>query len=351
MSILEKLELELYKKRIPMTVTVELTKRCNLDCRHCYVDHNDLDNELSIDDFKDVIDQLEDMGVMIIALSGGEVFYKKDSFKLIEYIRSKNMGVKLITTATLLNKKDANYLKELGVLEVGLSLYSDKENVHNYITKKESFKKTLEMAIYLKKIGVNVLVKTLIMNLNYKDIKGLHSLLSSYDIPCQFDLGVTDSQNNVREVKKFSLSDEQLLEMYLDEEIRNILYNVKSFEETYCEKGRLENYNDEDAVCSIARTSMWINSKGEVFPCIHFPYPIGDLKKRPLKEIWYNNKMIDRILERSKYKYYKKCHSCSASKYCSPCLALNYMENKEHCNSNNKRDAFSVKKVVNLIYK
>ena len=68
MGILSKIEKKLYKKRVPMNVTIEVTKRCNLDCVHCYVDHEDLDVELSIEEFKGVIDQLYDLGVIVIVL-------------------------------------------------------------------------------------------------------------------------------------------------------------------------------------------------------------------------------------------------------------------------------------------
>ncbi len=344
MGILDKLERKLYKKRVPMAVTIEVTKRCNLDCIHCYVDHEDLDVELSIEDFKGVVDQLYDLGVIVIVLSGGELFYKKGIWELMEYVRFKKMGLKIITAATLLNKSDADRLKDLGILEVGISIYSHKAEVHDFITRKEgSFKKTLEMATYLREIGVLVVSKTLIMNLNYKDIIDVYNMSVERGIIPQFDMSISDAQNDARDPKQFSLTSEQIVELYQNKEVREILYNTKSFEDTYC-KPKYE-YQDEDERCNIGRTAMWINAKGEVFPCIQFQYPVGDLKIDSLKDIWYNNPKIDKVLEMAKYKNYKACHNCEAVKYCSPCIALTVRENRTDCNTTNHKEAFAIKKV------
>ncbi len=345
MGILDKMERKLALKRIPFAVTFEVTKKCNLDCVHCYVDHRDTKHELSIKEQMKIIDELDDLGVVYITFSGGELFNKEGVWDLFEYTRSKNMGFKVITSATTLTKPQMEYLKELGILEVGISIYSDKEEVHDKITKRKgSLKKSVEAATYLSKMGVKVVSKTLIMNVNYKDIRVLYDMMISLGIIPTFDLSIINSENNVRDTKKYSLKKSDIYQLFKDKEVSDILLDSKSMDE-YCNMNY--NFQPEDPRCSIARSIMWIDSKGDVYPCLVYPEPLGSLKTHSLKDIWYNSDKVKEVLELSKYKNYLSCHVCKANPYCSPCIAMTKLENrKDSCSSGSYYRAFANKELV-----
>ncbi len=346
MSMLDKLERKLAKKRIPLGVTFEVTKKCNLDCIHCYVDHFDIEKELTIEEQKDIIDQLYDMGVVYITFSGGELFTKKGVWELFEHTRSKKMGFKIITSATTLTKSDMDRLKELGILEVGISIYSHKNEIHDLVTRKQgSLKKSLAAAKYLGEIGVVTVSKTIIMTLNKNDIIDIYNTVKSIKMIPTFDLTIIDAENNVRNSKKYALSQNEIYELFKNEEIEKILLDNKSVEESYC--GIKKDFKDEDSRCNIARGAMWIDSKGYVYPCLVYPEPIGYLKENSLNEIWYESQEVKEILELVKYKNYKACHTCKAKQYCDPCIALTKLENrKDSCNSASYKRGFATKQII-----
>ncbi|MBT4075981.1 MAG: radical SAM protein, partial [Gammaproteobacteria bacterium] len=64
-------------------IAINLTRRCNLSCEHCYLDADELNtpsaNELSTQDVKDLLDQIAQHheGTMIV-LTGGEPLIRTD---------------------------------------------------------------------------------------------------------------------------------------------------------------------------------------------------------------------------------------------------------------------------------
>lgn len=346
MDILDKLGAKLAKKRIPLGVTFEVTKKCNLDCIHCYVDHLDTEKELTIEEQKDIIDQLYDLGVVYITFSGGELFTKKGVWELFEHTRSKKMGFKIITSATRLTKPDMDRLKELGILEVGISIYSHKDEIHDLVTRRKgSLKKSLAAAKYLGEIGVTTVSKTIIMTLNKNDIIDIYNTVKSIKMIPNFDLTIIDAEHNARDSKKYALSQKEIYELFKNKEIERILLDSKSVEESHC--GIKYNFKAEEPRCNIAQGAMWIDSKGFVYPCLVYPDPVGYLKENSLKEIWYESKEVKEILELVKYKNYKACHSCKAKQFCSPCIALSKLENRnDSCNSASYKRGFATKQII-----
>src|SRR5271168_2045220 len=72
---------------IPLSVQVDLTYRCNEQCVHCYLDHDD-HGEMTTAEIKHLLREMADAGVFILTLSGGEIFLRKDFFEILEYARA-----------------------------------------------------------------------------------------------------------------------------------------------------------------------------------------------------------------------------------------------------------------------
>lgn len=100
------------------------TRRCNLNCVHCYSDseNKDYPNELSTDEAKVMIKDLADFGVPVFLFSGGEPFLRTDLFELIEFTKKSGMVPVISTNGTVISPTAAKRVKELGVRYVGISL-------------------------------------------------------------------------------------------------------------------------------------------------------------------------------------------------------------------------------------
>ena len=83
---------------IPIRAQVEVTKRCHLNCRHCYVDHLETKQELKTSEILSIFDQLEELGTLFLTLTGGEFFLRKDAWTILEQARDRQFFIKLYTT-------------------------------------------------------------------------------------------------------------------------------------------------------------------------------------------------------------------------------------------------------------
>ena len=88
----------------PFSVAWQITSRCNLRCKHCYyIDKDYSSKEITKERFKEILDELNELGIVEINLTGGEPFIRKDIFEIISYIKQKNIALKISTNATLIN--------------------------------------------------------------------------------------------------------------------------------------------------------------------------------------------------------------------------------------------------------
>ena len=101
-----------------------LTRRCNLKCRHCYTVSADVDfpGELSHEQAMGVLDDLGDFGVPALILSGGEPMGRFDFFELAEAARDKVRFLALSTNGTNIHGETADRVAEIGFHYVGISI-------------------------------------------------------------------------------------------------------------------------------------------------------------------------------------------------------------------------------------
>lgn len=122
------------------TVYLELTKRCNSNCIHCYASSpsfskNSINkNEIFTDDWKRVIDKLDEIGVINICFTGGEPFIHKDFIDILKYTNSKGLEIGIFTNGTLINSYDNSILLELQPKFIAVSLYSHIPKIYSKIT-------------------------------------------------------------------------------------------------------------------------------------------------------------------------------------------------------------------------
>ena len=75
--------------RSPLLLVIEITDRCNLNCKYCYdrFGYNKRENcDISLEDFSLIVEEAKDIGIFDINLSGGEPFIHKDILKFIEMV-------------------------------------------------------------------------------------------------------------------------------------------------------------------------------------------------------------------------------------------------------------------------
>ena len=120
------------KDRRPIVVW-NLTRTCNLLCRHCYTNSEAIKypDEIDTDKAKEVLRDLADFKVPAVLFSGGEPLVRPDIFDLAAYARSLDLHVVASTNGTLITAATAQRFKELGFAYVGISLDSAIPEIHD----------------------------------------------------------------------------------------------------------------------------------------------------------------------------------------------------------------------------
>ncbi len=121
--------------RSPLLLVIEITDRCNLNCRYCYdtLGYNKRKNcDINLEDFSLIIEEAEEIGIFDINLSGGEPFIHKDILKFIEIIKLSNLGISIVSNGTLINKEIAKSLFNLAVIPfIQISFDGHTPGIHN----------------------------------------------------------------------------------------------------------------------------------------------------------------------------------------------------------------------------
>ncbi|MCW8916875.1 MAG: heme d1 biosynthesis radical SAM protein NirJ [Magnetovibrio sp.] len=123
-----------------------LTRRCNLTCKHCYalaVD-KEFPGELTTEQAFDVLDQLKAMRVPALILSGGEPLLRDDIHKIAARAKSMGFYTALSTNGTLIGKDDMKDIEDIGYDYIGISIDGMRET-HDYFRRLEgSFDASME---------------------------------------------------------------------------------------------------------------------------------------------------------------------------------------------------------------
>jgi len=309
------------KLGIPLSVQLDLTYRCNERCVHCYLDHDD-HGEMTTAEIKDLLDQLAAAGVLFLILSGGEIFLRKDLFEIVEYARKLMFSVKLKTNAVMIRKAKAKRIAALGVASVQISVYSHRAEVHDAITKLPgSFRRTVEGARLLKTNGVRVSFANVLMKHNADDYPEVQALAAELEVGYNVDATITPMMDGDRSILDLNIAPEELAQVFHNS---TLVGNAEEF----CAppSGPLAQADAlETLPCSAGHTACYVSPYGDVYPCVQFPLPSGNVRKTRFLDIWQHSRELNEVRAISMADL-QGCSSCTHGSSCSRCPGLAYME-------------------------
>lgn len=166
-------------------VVWNVTRRCNLKCIHCYAHAGagQQENELSTDEGRTLIDDLAQMGVPVLLFSGGEPLMRRDLTELARYAVERGMRAVISTNGTLIDRKTAEKLKEIGLSYVGISLDGTRRINDEFRGVDGAFDRAMQGIENCKAAGIKVGLRFTINRFNAGEIPSLFDLLERMDIP------------------------------------------------------------------------------------------------------------------------------------------------------------------------
>lgn len=319
MSLIEEFNGKAATRGIPLSAHLDVTWRCNERCVHCYLEH-DAKGEMTTEEIKDVIRQLADVGTFFLSVSGGEPLLRRDCFEILEYARSLRFQTKLKTNAVMIGRKEAARLKKMGIEKVQISVYSHRAEIHDAITKLPgSLRRTINAIRMLRENNVAVSITNVLMQFNSSHAMAVKKMAHELGVEFTIDPTITPMINGDRSVTELGIPLDELYSVMHNEEFVGDVGEFCAPPSTV-DDDILEGYS-----CSAGHTLAYISPFGDVFPCVSFPMPCGNVRKQKFRDIWFDSPALAE-LRSVRVRDLHTCSTCSHTAYCSRCPGLAYME-------------------------
>lgn len=319
------------------SVMFELTYRCSEMCLHCYnagavrntSEHSNRGNrkELDIEDYRTVIDELTDMGVTKVCLSGGDPFSKDVVWNIMDYLYQKEIAIDVFTNGiSIVN--DVERLAKYYPRTLGISLYSDIPSVHDGITRvKGSHDKTVRFIERCSIYSIPMLLKCCIMKPNVSSYYTVKDVAYRYGALPQFDLNITDSVDGDKCASTFLRLTHEELEIVLRDEDLPYYISGDGVKETVV--------NGNGMMCNAGHNSLCITPEGNVQPCCAFPLKLGNICDKSLACIlnesiqlaWWKKQTVKDCVDCYKHPYCSYCQMCVGNNYIAHGNPLKASEN------------------------
>lgn len=308
------------------SVMFELTYRCSEMCLHCYnagatrngIEQNNRANrtELTIAHYERLIDELDEMGVTKVCLSGGDPFSNPDVWDIIEYLYRKELAIDIFTNGiSVVNQVDR--LAKYYPRTIGISLYSDVPEVHDYITRvKGSHDRTINFIRQCSEYSMPMLLKCCIMKPNVASYPTVKRVAYKYGALPQFDLNITDSVDGDKCASTFLRLEHEELEIVLRD--KDLPYYVS---------GDVIKTNAVDSnglMCNAGHNTLCITPEGNVQPCCAFPMKLGNISNSSILEVLRDNPLLT-WWKKQIIKDCKDCYKHPYCTYCQMCVGNNYI--------------------------
>jgi len=338
----------------PFLVVWDVTYACNLRCRHCYANAGrPLDDELTTQEAKRVIDILRRAGVVAIAWSGGEPLVRPDIYELSRYAYESGFYVAMATNGTLIDEQTADRLWESGVRFLQISLDGASPETHDgFRGVPGAWERAVRGIKVAVKRGFFVNVATTATKLNYREIPQIVDLVRELGAQWFMVYNFVPTGRGVF-IDQFDLSPEEREELlrWLWEKLREggspkVLTTAPQFARVSLQAearegesdrlvlpthfydaelgGRLRSLADFIGGCGAGRFYIGLSPNGDVRPCVFFPKTLANVLELGdrFEEWWRTDEFLWKL--RDKDSLSEPCGTCPFRYVCGGCRARAY---------------------------
>jgi radical SAM protein with 4Fe4S-binding SPASM domain len=325
------------EKRVPLSIDLEVTARCNNDCRHCYINLPAGDaaaraKELSLKEINAIADQAVSLGSLWCLITGGEPLLREDFSELYLSLRKKGLLITVFTNACLVTDEHVRLFRSYPPRDIEVTMYGADRETYERVTRRpgsyDAFRRGLDM---LLRSGVKVRLKAMVMRSNVHELPAIARFCREHtrdyflfdpllNLRCDYD-----SRRN-EEIRAERLSPEEIVAVEQADEERAATL------EKMCQKlhapENIDPYDDHLFFCGAGLNSFSISYDGMFRLCsaLNQKDCLYDLRAGSLADAWL--RFAPRIIElRSQEReFLEKCKPCPLVNLCLWCPAHAHLE-------------------------
>ncbi|MEM4890451.1 MAG: radical SAM protein [Nitrososphaerota archaeon] len=338
------------KLAAPFLIVWNFTNACNLKCVHCYQSAGPTpgSDELTSKERVEVIRQIDEMGIPVVALSGGEPTIHPDFLRVVE--EGARRGIYMAVATNGIKFADDEFARraiEAGLRYVEVSLDSTEPGEHDGF---RGVRGAWELAVKgirnIVKYGegrVSIGIAATVTKLNKGRIEdmvrlgeelGVNRVVFFNFIPTgrgkeavELDLSPEEREDVLRRIYRESARS-SIQVVSTAPQLARVSWQMSRGEDVLPTHFTIPNSSTLRAVaefiggCGAGRIYMAIQPDGTVTPCVFMPIPVGNLRRDRLQDIWENSKTINDLKNKDLLK--GPCGSCEYRYVCGGCRARAY---------------------------
>jgi radical SAM protein with 4Fe4S-binding SPASM domain len=286
--------------RVPLQVSIEVTRRCPLECLHCY-------NNLPMGDMEAKRRELS----------------KEEHFRMLDELK-KGFLITLFTNGTIINEQIADYLAEWPPFAIEITLYGRTRETYEALTAiPGSYDRCLRGIKLLKEKGLPLKLKTVATSINKHEVVAMRQFAED-ELGVEFKM---DGQVNPR----IDCSQSPLAVRLTPEEVVALDMNAPKGESEYRRLAKRDMENPPNLAqidtvyhCGGGMSGFAINAYGEMGICVISQQETFSVREIGLRRVWEDSLLKLRARKRTRV---TKCIQCRIQSLCGMCPANGEMEN------------------------
>lgn len=318
------------------------TRRCNLNCEHCYIDATSTtrDEELSHQEAVSLIDDLAALKAPVLLFSGGEPLMRDDVYDLGRYAEQKGLRPVISTNGTLIDERTAKKIRSSGFKYAGVSIDGSPETHDRFRGEKGSFERSICGIRSCIAEGIKTGIRITVHSGNLRDIGFIFDLVQKENIPrlCIYHLVFAGRGSEMQGLDTTREEKREMLQLIAE---RTVSLHQAGVEvevlttDNHADGIWLYNYiNDRQPErsgevrelmamhggCSAGTKFANVDHRGFVHPCQFWQdYSIGNVRETPFSTLWLSDDPL-LVKLREKHLHVKgKCGACGFVRYCAGC--------------------------------
>lgn len=321
--------------KLPVSGSFELTPRCSLNCKMCYIrmtpdEMKLLGTERTVSQWLSLAQQAKEAGMVFLLLTGGEPLVYPDFFPLLRELSQLGLSIDINTNGTLIDDKAVAAFLDCPPAKFNITLYGTSRDTYARLCGDgTAFDRTVYAIDALREAGLLVSLNATLTPENVCDTeaiaefakeRGLNLKLTSLVVPPQ-RRGSTEQPHRLSAEEAGQAAARGHFRYFGEAEVRAKLDSLRADAPAAFLLDDCVQSSEPGISCLAGRSQFWVAWNGEMYPCCMMPQISAKPFETGFAPAWQTlTQACDRVVQTP------QCKTCPLGSLCPSCAALQYAE-------------------------